>query len=196
MSSEESGIRDRLVEFIVHITKASTSRYKEMEKHTGIKSEKWQNVAAKKQRVTEEMLEEIGRKWPEYAYWLMTGKIDDRSNEHTDPGYLARSEQYARYSTSDQIILTKDLESREVNTHPIRHLIVLDAKAGPADFDWGVMNSGSMELAANILHHCGLAEQAAIRLAKKFMEDFLSKQDDIVMFSEEAVRDWIREITQ
>lgn len=191
MSSEETGIRDRLVEFIVHITKASTSRYKEMEKHTGIKSEKWQNVAAKKQRVTEEMLEEIGRKWPEYAYWLMTGATD--YDKHVDPGYLTNVERHIRYSTSDQIILTRDPETREIRAHPIQHSIVIDKQIGPVEFDWGEVSPGAVELAANILYHCGLAEPAAIALSKSCAQDLLSsRRKDVAMFSEEEVQDWIR----
>lgn len=193
MSSEDSTIRDRVVAFIVHITKASTSRYKEMEKETGITSEKWQNVAAKKQRVTEEMLEAIGRQWPEYSYWLMTGQTDYKHN-HLDPDYEEWMNRHMRYSQSDQIILVRPPFGEALTTAPITHKIRVNKDlAGEIDFDWGALNQGSIELAANILLYCGLNEVASISLAKAFAREILATAPvHATMIAEEEVRDWIK----
>lgn len=45
-----------------------------LEKKTGIKSTTWANVRLKKMRFNEEHLEAIVKLWPEYAFWLTTGK--------------------------------------------------------------------------------------------------------------------------
>jgi len=45
-----------------------------LEAKTGIKSTTWANVRLKKIRINEEHLEAIIALWPEYAYWITTGK--------------------------------------------------------------------------------------------------------------------------
>lgn len=193
MSSEESTIRGRVVAFVVHITKASTARYKEMEKATGINAEKWQNLAAKKQRVTEEMLDAIGRVWPSYSYWVMTG-LSDYEHEHLDPGYEEWIDKRARYSQSDQIILTRPPVSETLNTYPIEAKIRATTKKKGVPFDWGVLNEGSIELAANILFQYGLNEANAVALAEQFAKEVLVPQPKAAtMIAEAQVRDWIKQ---
>lgn len=45
-----------------------------LEAKTGIKSTTWANVRLKKIRINEEHLEAIIKLFPEYAYWITTGK--------------------------------------------------------------------------------------------------------------------------
>ncbi|WP_374089758.1 DNA-binding protein [Methylomicrobium lacus] len=40
---------------------------------TGVKAKTWANVENGIQRANEEHIEAIIKKWPEYAYWLVTG---------------------------------------------------------------------------------------------------------------------------
>lgn len=47
-----------------------------MEQLTGIRALTWQNFDRGRQRANDEMLEALGRVWPQYAFWLMTGKTD------------------------------------------------------------------------------------------------------------------------
>lgn len=56
----------------------------DMEARTGISGRRWQNVVQGRQRASDDMLEALGRVWPQYAYWLMTGKTDE-ANGHTSP---------------------------------------------------------------------------------------------------------------
>lgn len=44
------------------------------EAKTGIKAKTWSNVESGTQRANEEHIQAIIEKWPEYAYWLTTGK--------------------------------------------------------------------------------------------------------------------------
>lgn len=45
-----------------------------LEAKTGIKSTTWANVRLKKIRINEEHLDAIVKLFPEYAYWITTGK--------------------------------------------------------------------------------------------------------------------------
>lgn len=40
---------------------------------TGIPAKTWQNVENGLQKANEEHLQAIARRWPQYAYWLITG---------------------------------------------------------------------------------------------------------------------------
>lgn len=76
-------MKDRIVEIIEHVTDPHR-KFKQFEELTGIGARKWQNLAQGKQRANDEMLEAIGKAFPQYAYWLVTGKTDEEHG-HTSP---------------------------------------------------------------------------------------------------------------
>ncbi len=45
-----------------------------LEKQTGIKAKRWTNVQSGQAKAYAEEVEAISKIWPEYAYWLVTGK--------------------------------------------------------------------------------------------------------------------------
>lgn len=45
-----------------------------LEKQTGIKAKRWTNVQSGQAKAYAEEIEAIAKLWPEYAYWLATGK--------------------------------------------------------------------------------------------------------------------------
>jgi hypothetical protein len=45
-----------------------------MEKLTGIEEYKWGNIEKGTQKVNEDHIEAVAKHWPEFAYWLVTGK--------------------------------------------------------------------------------------------------------------------------
>lgn len=48
---------------------------RQLEELTGIDRYRWQNLKNKEgQKATEEHLDALARLWPDYAYWLITGK--------------------------------------------------------------------------------------------------------------------------
>lgn len=55
-----------------------------MESKTGINASTWQNFVRGKQRANDEMLAALGAAWPEYAFWLMTGRTD-QEHGHLSP---------------------------------------------------------------------------------------------------------------
>lgn len=59
-------------------------RLKQLEEETGIPDRQWKHVWALKQRPTAHMLEALARRWPEYAFWLVSG-ISDAPNGHVSP---------------------------------------------------------------------------------------------------------------
>jgi hypothetical protein len=59
-------------------------RSKALEEETGIPSTNWKNVWSSKQRPTIHMVEALARRWPQYAFWLISG-ITDEANGHTAP---------------------------------------------------------------------------------------------------------------
>lgn len=65
--------------------KTSGSRHlKMMEDFTGVSSERWKAISAKKQNVTIEIFEVVCKTWPQHAFWLATG-IEDSITGHTNP---------------------------------------------------------------------------------------------------------------
>lgn len=76
-------MRERILEIINRVTQ-SHRRFKHFEELTGIDARKWQSLEQGKQRAHDEMIEAIGTRWPEYAYWLVTGKTDEEHG-HTSP---------------------------------------------------------------------------------------------------------------
>ncbi|VVE76260.1 hypothetical protein PAN31117_05362 [Pandoraea anapnoica] len=76
-------MRKRICELIEHVTNADRC-WRDMEDLTGIPSKRWQNVSRGLQRPTSEMIEAIGHVWPQFAFWLVTGRTDAASG-HTSP---------------------------------------------------------------------------------------------------------------
>lgn len=76
-------MRERICELIAHVT-APDRCWRDMEDFTGVPSKRWQNVARDLQRPTSEMFEAIGKVWPQFAYWLLTGQTDEASG-HISP---------------------------------------------------------------------------------------------------------------
>lgn len=77
-------IRDRIFEVIYHCL-AKRGAIGQLAEESGIASTSWQNVASKKQRVTEEMIEFVCRKWPNYAFYIATGLTALGIEFHTSP---------------------------------------------------------------------------------------------------------------
>lgn len=63
-------IRERLIEVI---TKKGLNN-EDLEERTGIKASTWGNLRTRKQRANEDHIRAFNELWPEYAYWLTTGK--------------------------------------------------------------------------------------------------------------------------
>lgn len=59
------------IELIKRLHKLS---FKDLEKITGTKSRRWQNIFANQAKLYEEDLQGIYNKYPQYIYWLATGK--------------------------------------------------------------------------------------------------------------------------
>ena len=57
--------------------------WKLLEDKTGISSQRWRKVNARRQRPTPDMIEAIGKLQTKYAYWLITG------NTHKSGGHFA-----------------------------------------------------------------------------------------------------------
>lgn len=76
-------MKERILQIIEQVTE-SHRKFKQFEELTGIGSTKWQNLGQGKQRANEEMIEAIGKQWPQYAYWLVTG-VTDEEHGHTSP---------------------------------------------------------------------------------------------------------------
>jgi transcriptional regulator with XRE-family HTH domain len=63
-------IRERIIKLII----AYGFTNDELEEKTGISSGKWANLRTRKQRANEDHITAICKIYPEYAYWITTGK--------------------------------------------------------------------------------------------------------------------------
>ncbi len=73
----ESNLSERMHELIVFATD-EYRRYKQLEIGTGIQADTWKSWFHGRQRPTVEMIEAIGKKWPEFAFWIATGLTDEK----------------------------------------------------------------------------------------------------------------------
>ncbi|MDI3325396.1 hypothetical protein QKW35_13520 [Pontibacterium granulatum] len=67
-------MKDRVRELIDINGSSERKKYKEFEELTGIKSGTWKSVCHGVQRVNEDHIKAIEEHWPEYVFWLVTGK--------------------------------------------------------------------------------------------------------------------------
>ncbi|USP49139.1 hypothetical protein [Alcaligenes faecalis] len=58
--------------------------WKALAEGTGISADRWRKVFERKQRPTTDILAAIGARWPQHAFWVMTG-ITDAVNGHIAP---------------------------------------------------------------------------------------------------------------
>lgn len=81
-------IIDRVIELIDTLKITS----KGMEDLTGIDRYKWGNIRGKKQKINEDYLEAINQVFPQYAYWIMTGKTIPEAGQISPEIEKARTE--------------------------------------------------------------------------------------------------------
>lgn len=56
--------------------------WKSLERDTGIAAEKWRQYTRGTTKASVSMLDAVGKTWPQYAFWLMTGVSDERHGHH------------------------------------------------------------------------------------------------------------------
>lgn len=60
----------------------SKNDWKALERETGINAEKWRQFRRGATKASTSMLDAVGKTWPQYAFWLMTGVSDERHGHH------------------------------------------------------------------------------------------------------------------
>ena len=76
-------ISERITELIDSFT-TSRGKLKEFEEITGVKATTWGHIKAGRQKANADQIAAIGKIWPKYAYWLITGQTDE-VHGHTSP---------------------------------------------------------------------------------------------------------------
>lgn len=56
--------------------------WKSLERETGIAAEKWRQYTRGTTKASVSMLDAVGKAWPQYAFWLITGVSDERHGHH------------------------------------------------------------------------------------------------------------------
>lgn len=73
-------------------SQAEAGDYSFFEGVTGVKAGKWRDLdQGKTKTATAEMIEELGRYWPEFAFWFVTGKATSLRGQTTPTDYIALS---------------------------------------------------------------------------------------------------------
>jgi hypothetical protein len=78
-----STLVERFIELIGAVT-SEARRFKELEEISGIAAVSWRKAYLRGQRPTNEMIEKLGKKYPQHAFWLVTG-ITDPLRGHIAP---------------------------------------------------------------------------------------------------------------
>lgn len=84
-----SVLEDRVILLLQHLSDrvpglAGRGFWERLGEQTGIPSQRWRSVLARRQKATPAMIENLAKRWPQYAFWLVTG-ITDVANGHRAP---------------------------------------------------------------------------------------------------------------
>lgn len=116
-------MRERILG-IINSTTNPVRRFKELEEWSGVKSDSWRKFHNGRQRATEEMIEGLGKRFPELVLWLVTG-VDSKANCQYDiDTYVALK----TYRISD--ILKK--EPLDLTDGEMRVVVAEEVRAGAA----------------------------------------------------------------
>lgn len=82
-------LEDRVILLLQHLSDrvpglAGRGFWERLSEQTGIPSQRWRSVLARRQKATPVMIEKLAKRWPQYAFWLVTG-ITDVANGHRAP---------------------------------------------------------------------------------------------------------------
>ena len=81
---DQLSIRERVLLVICAVT-TEARRFKELEERTKVPAQTWRSFWNREGALPSgAMLEELGREWPQFAFWIMTG-IDDWEAGHVAP---------------------------------------------------------------------------------------------------------------
>ncbi|MCW5119982.1 hypothetical protein B7L17_019800 [Burkholderia cenocepacia] len=80
-------IADRMIA-IVNAETPEGRRFKALEEFSQIPAVSWRKAYLRGQRPTAEMIEAVSQRWPQYAFWLVTG-ITDPERNHIAPATAA-----------------------------------------------------------------------------------------------------------
>jgi uncharacterized protein YoaH (UPF0181 family) len=70
---------------VIDLKFETSRRFKHLQDETGIDANRWKAVWHGRQRVMPDMIETIGKAFPQYAFWMITG-ISDPQHGHVAPG--------------------------------------------------------------------------------------------------------------
>lgn len=78
-----SSIEERFSILVILLYPKNYGRYKAIQRDTNINAIHWNHVVFSRQRLTSVMIQAFCKKWPEHAYWMITGQKDkDVPNSH------------------------------------------------------------------------------------------------------------------
>lgn len=161
------------------------SEYNYFEELTGVRASKWRDLDREKTKaVTAEMIEELCRVWPEFAYWFVAGVGESPRGQVTPMAY-------------------HDLQYGSLRAfEPSGYEILRDAK-GILRPDLGAMGleksseKYEQSIAKRVLSFSGAASQIqAEKLAEQFWSEVLKplKNGATITLSNKSIKDWVNNI--
>jgi hypothetical protein len=134
-------LTDRMKALISHKT-TELKKYKELEELTGITTATWRSWWNRGGTPSGEMIEAVGKIWPEYAFWLVTG-VSDALHGHSKPsqGQAFRPRTAARDLFLAQIKLDEWCDENPIS---------LEEHQQYRAAEWGTWPNNNSELAKRI----------------------------------------------
>ena len=179
----EKNITDRVRDFMG----AFFSNYGWLEGVTGVPASKWRDLdRGRTKAVTAEMIDALGRCWPEFAYWLVTGLEASPRGQTTPVAYFGL--EYGKVGTlvANNCQLKRDITGR---IRPDLGSITIEDKTS---------NDYEISVARRILSFSALAnEMDSNDLAEPFWDEFirpLEKGQSLEM-SDRQLKSWINKYT-
>lgn len=73
---------DTRLRLLLAVLTEGKNDWKSLERATPIAAEKWRQYARGTTKASVSMVEAIGKTWPQYAFWLVTGVSDEQHGHH------------------------------------------------------------------------------------------------------------------
>lgn len=172
---------DRIREFMRYFY----NDYGWFEAVTGVKASKWRDLErGKTKSATAEMIDELCRCWPEFAYWFVTGKTASPRGQVTPQDYLDLSYGTVRAFEGGSVRISRDASGK------------LSPDLGNLAIDDRRSQEYEISVASRILYFSAFAnERDATALAPKFWEQFLKplKCGEGIVIQDKQLKEWINQ---
>jgi hypothetical protein len=125
---------DTRIQLLIGCVTMHKPDWKKLEIETEIPAEKWRQYTRGSTKASLDMTEALAAKWPQYAFWLITGVSDEKHGHHApDPTFS--------FPGFDGLNEFEDIETKQIPRFArTTEYFKLAAKLAPEQWSWAIDN--------------------------------------------------------